>query len=106
MKLAPIILFVYNRPEHTKKTINALKLNKLASESTLFIFADGNKNVKDRNSVNEVRSYISTITGYKEINITLRDENLGLADSVISGVTEVIEKYGKEPPDVWKKTTK
>ena len=95
MKLAPIILFVYNRPEHTKKTINALKLNKLASESTLFIFADGNKNVKDRNSVNEVRSYISTITGYKEINITLRDENLGLADSVISGVTEVIEKYGK-----------
>jgi hypothetical protein len=95
MTLAPIILFVYNRLEHIKKTLEALKLNKLASDSSLFIFSDGNKNVKDRNSVDEVRSYISTTTGFKEINITLRDKNLGLADSVISGVTEVIEKFGK-----------
>lgn len=95
MNLAPIILFVYNRPEHTKKTIDALKLNKLASESTLFIFSDGNKNENDKKSVEEVRNYISTITGFKEIKIILRDRNLGLANSVISGVTEVINEYGK-----------
>ncbi len=95
MNLAPIILFVYNRPEHTKKTVNALRLNNLASESLLFIFSDGNKNENDIKAVEEVRNYIATISGFKDVKITLRKKNLGLADSVISGVTEVIEKSGK-----------
>jgi hypothetical protein len=95
MNLAPIILFVYNRPEHTKKTIDALRLNQLATESSLFIFSDGNKNENDRKAVEEVRNYIVTISEFKDVKITLRDKNLGLADSVISGVTEVIEKFGK-----------
>lgn len=95
MNLAPIILFVYNRPEHTKKTIEALKSNALASDSSLFIFSDGNKNKTDKKNVDEVRSYISKISGFKKIKIILRDKNLGLAGSVISGVTEVIEKFGK-----------
>lgn len=95
MNLAPIIIFVYKRPEHTKKTIEALRSNVLASDSSLFIFSDGNKNKTDKKNVDEVRSYISKISGFKEINTILRDINLGLANSVISGVTEVIEKYGK-----------
>lgn len=95
MNLSPIILFVYNRPEHTKKTVDALKLNQLASESLLFIFSDGYKNETDRKKVEEVRNYITTISGFKEIKITLREKNLGLADSVISGVTEIINEYGK-----------
>ena len=55
MNLAPIILFVYNRPEHTKKTVESLNQNELSSDSSLFIFADGNKNSKDKNAVNEVK---------------------------------------------------
>jgi hypothetical protein len=43
-ELAPIALFVYNRPEHTQKTIDALRQNDLASGSDLFIFSDGAKN--------------------------------------------------------------
>lgn len=95
MNLAPIILFVYNRLEHTKKTVDALKQNKLASDSLLFIFSDGNKSERDRKSVEEVRSFISTISGFDEIKIILREKNLGLANSVISGVSEVINKYEK-----------
>lgn len=95
MNLAPIILFVYNRLEHTKKTVDALKQNKLASDSLLFIFSDGNKGERDRKSVEEVRSFISTISGFDEIKIILREKNLGLANSVISGVSEVINKYEK-----------
>ena len=95
MNLAPIILFVYNRPEHTKKTVEALKSNLFASESLLFIFSDGYKNQNDKRAVEDVRKYISTISGFKEIKINLKDNNLGLANSVISGVTEVINKYDK-----------
>ena len=66
MNLAPIILFVYNRPEHTKKTLESLKINELASDSLLFIFSDGSKNENDKKSVDEVRKYVSTISGFKE----------------------------------------
>ncbi len=95
MNLAPIILFVYRRQAHTRKTVESLRLNKLTSDSLLFIFSDGYKNENDKKAVEEVRNYISTITGFKEIKIILREKNLGLANSVISGVSEVINKYEK-----------
>ena len=94
-KLAPIVLFVYNRSWHTEQTINALKLNFLAADSDLFIFSDGPKNEEDRNSVEKVREYLKTINGFKSINIIERKENIGLGKSIIIGVTEIINKYGK-----------
>lgn len=60
--LAPIVLFAYNRPDHTKQTIEALQKNELASESELFIYSDEAKNDDVRNSVDEVREYIDGVT--------------------------------------------
>ena len=37
--LAPIVLFVYNRPWHTKKALQALKENDLADQSILYIYS-------------------------------------------------------------------
>lgn len=95
MKLAPIVLFVYNRPEHTKKTLNALKKNILAKESKLFIFSDSAKSEKDVEKVNEVRKIIKNITGFKSVNIFNSKKNNGLANSIIIGVSKIIKKYGK-----------
>ncbi len=92
--ISPIILFVYNRPIHTRKTLEALQKNELASESELFIFSDGPKIENDEN-IKKVREYIKTIDGFKSVTIIEREKNLGLANSVISGVTEIIDKYGK-----------
>ena len=94
-ELAPIVLFVYNRPWHTQKTVEALLKNKLANESNLFIFADGPKNEEDSKKVSSVRSIIKSIRGFRTIQIIERERNWGLADSVIKGVTEVIDNYGK-----------
>jgi hypothetical protein len=93
--LAPIILFVYNRPEHTKRTVESLLKNTLVSRSNLFIFSDAAKNDKDFKNVEEVRNYIRTIKSFNKIEIIERERNFGLANSVISGVSEVIESYGK-----------
>lgn len=93
--LAPIVLFVYNRPWHTRQTIEALQKNKLASESDLFIYADGAKNMQDIDNVEEVRHYIQTISGFKSIKIIQREENWGLADNITDGVTTIVNKYGK-----------
>ncbi len=94
-KLAPIVLFVYNRPEHTRRTVESLIKNSLADKSSLFVFSDGAKSDKDSKSVEEVRNYIRTIKSFNKIEITEREKNFGLANSVISGVTEVIESFGK-----------
>ena len=95
MTLAPIILFVYNRKWHTEKTIEALKKNYLAPNSELFIYSDGAKTSTSLNDVNNVRKYLKTIKGFKNVTIIEKEKNLGLANSIISGVTEVINKYGK-----------
>jgi glycosyltransferase involved in cell wall biosynthesis len=92
--LAPIVLFVYNRPWHSKKTIDALLKNNLSSESELFIYSDAEKTTKDSGSVQIVRDYIKAIKGFKKITIIERKNNLGLASSIIDGVTSIVNKYG------------
>lgn len=95
MTLAPIILFVYNRPKHAKQTVEALQKNELANESELFIYSDAPKNENTVEKVKEVREYIKTIDGFKSVTIIEREQNWGLANSIIDGVTEIINKYGK-----------
>ncbi len=90
---APIALFVYNRLTNTKKTVNALTKNLLAKESDLTVFSDGPKADKDIEKVNEIRNYLKTITGFKSITIIESAVNKGLAASIISGVTEIVNKY-------------
>jgi hypothetical protein len=94
MQLAPICLFVYNRLDETKITVEALKANFLAAESKLFIFSDGYKNVETRSKVEEVRAYIKTITGFKEITLIECAVNKGLASSIIEGVTKIVNTHG------------
>lgn len=95
MSLAPIVLFVYNRPEHTKKTIEALQNNELSEDSELFIYSDAAKSIVDDEKVREVRKYVKSVTGFKKVSIIERDINFGLARSIIDGVTEIVNKYGK-----------
>ena len=91
---APIVLFVYNRPQHTRQTVDALLKNFEAKNSDLFVYADGVKGDTDIRSVAEIRSYILTIRGFKSINIVEREKNYGLAENIIQGVSEVVDQYG------------
>lgn len=92
---APIALFVYNRPLHTRKTVEALARNECAADSVLYIFSDHAKSAEAASAVNEVRSYIRGISGFKEVVIVEQTENFGLAKSIISGVSNLCAKYGR-----------
>ena len=92
---APIALFVYNRPEHTRRTIKFLKQNLLAEQSRLFIFSDASKNESSQILVEEVREIIRSVDGFLEVQIIERKSNLGLADSIIDGVSRLVKEYGK-----------
>ena len=90
---APIALFVYNRPKHTARTLKFLQQNALAAESRLFVFSDGAKTTEDEANVQEVRELLQNIDGFKSVEIIKRPHNLGLADSIIDGVSRLVKTY-------------
>jgi len=92
--LAPVILFVYNRPKHTKKTLQALEKNLLAKDTHLYIFSDAPKNADTIERVNTVRAIIREPWEFKHITIIERGRNWGLADNIIEGVTRIINEHG------------
>lgn len=93
--LAPIALFVYNRPEHTRRTLSYLQKNLLADESRLFIFADAAKTSADKAKVEQVRQLVKEVSGFKSVKVISRNQNMGLAGSIIAGVTQLVNEYGK-----------
>ena len=94
-KLAPIALFVYNRPDHARRTIEALRANILANESDLIVFSDAPKPETQVEKVVEVRQYIRQIVGFRSVTIVERESNFGLARSIVDGVTTTLKKYGR-----------
>lgn len=95
MNVAPIILFTYNRPEHTKQTVEALQRNIYASDSDLIVYSDAPKEENAREGVDKTRKYLKTVTGFKSLVRIEREKNMGLANSLIDGITNTVKKYGK-----------
>ena len=95
MQPAPIALFVYNRPVHTRRTVEALRKCSLANESRLYVFSDGPRSRQAEQAVQEVRQYLRTIDGFATVDIEERETNLGLAASVIDGVSRLCDEAGR-----------
>ena len=97
-QLAPVVVFAYKRADKIKKCLRALEENILADKTRVYLYADGAKSDKDRSDVEETRNCIRRFEkkhGFAELTVRYRECNMGLANSIISGVTEIIEKYGK-----------
>jgi len=86
-----IALFVYNRPDHTRKVLEGLKTNNI---SNLYIFSDGSKNEKDSEEVKEVRNLIKEIE-WCETEVHVSFHNKGLAHSIIDGVDYILNKHDR-----------
>ena len=122
MELAPIVIFSYNRPDHLKRTLDALSKNDLATESILFIFCDGPKALASsgqeereglqnsarrlfKGSQEAYDAYLQSIRDNvnlaksqswpKELHVIERDRNIGLAASIVGAVTDVVNQYGR-----------
>lgn len=95
LSLSPVVVFTYKRLEHLKKTIDSLKANLYADLTEVYIYSDAAKTVEDEKQVNEVRAYLKKIDGFKHVNIIMREQNWGLAENIIDGVTTIVNQYGK-----------
>lgn len=92
---APIVLFVFSRPDHTSRTIEALAANLLADQSDLIVYADGARNDSEVGKVNQVRDLARAAKGFRSVTLIERDTNYGLARNIIEGVSDVCKRYGK-----------
>ena len=92
---APIALFIYNRPAHVRRTVASLLANPEAAESDLFVFCDGAKTPESAAAVEEARAFVRGLTGFASLTVVERERNLGLAKSIIDGVTRLCRDRGR-----------
>lgn len=90
---APVVIFAYSRADHLRATIESLLANPEAKHSELIVYSDGPRDISSSSGVNEVRQYIDALTGFSSIRRIYRENNLGLANSIITGVTEVLNEF-------------
>lgn len=93
-KPAPIVLFIFARPHHVRRTIESLRVNRLASQSDLIVYADGPRGHEDDENVRHARAVARAATGFASVTMIERPSNVGLASNIIDGVTDVCERYG------------
>lgn len=90
---APIALFAYSRPNHVRRTVESLLTNPEAADSDLIIFSDGARSPDDEATVQRVRDYVDCIVGFRSLTVHMRPYNYGLADSIIDGVSRVLQLF-------------
>lgn len=98
MTYAPIIVFAYDRPDHLSQTLEALSKNDLARESKLYVYCDGFKETatsEQKTRVFECRRIAHKVNGFKNVQVIEREKNIGLADNIVSAVTEIVNQYGR-----------
>lgn len=93
MRCVPIVLFVFNRLDHTRRAVEALQKSELAKESELYIYSDGARGERDIEPIEAVRSYCGNITGFAQVHMVEREENWGIEKSEIAALTELLEMY-------------
>ena len=93
---APVVVFAYNRADKLKNCIDSLMACDGREKTTVYIYADGAAGDNDRPAVNKVREYLDSLENnhvFAGLTVIRRDSNNGLADNIISGVTEVINRH-------------
>jgi hypothetical protein len=95
MNTTPIVVFAYRRPRHLKRVLDALARNPVATQSPLFIYCDGAKRAAHLDDVAATRLVARSAAGFASIEIIERKSNLGLSNSIVAGVNEVCERFGR-----------
>lgn len=96
-KFAPIVVFAFNRPSSLENTIVSLLRNQEAICSDLYIFVDGihDENLDEKENVSRVQRYVKSIIGFRKVEYSFSLQNKGLGNSIIEGVTQIINQYGR-----------
>ena len=97
---SPVAMFVYNRADNTRRTLEALLQNKHAAETDVYVFSDGGKDERSWKKVNQVRSLlheterqVAETHALKSLTIVERPENIYLERNIIEGISYVLDRH-------------
>lgn len=90
---APVVLFAYARLEHLCRVVESLRANQEAGLTSLYVFCDGPRHESNKVKTDAVREYVNSIDGFASVTRVYREQNLGLAQSIISGVSEILSEH-------------
>jgi putative methyltransferase (TIGR04325 family) len=91
----PIALFAYARPDHLRQTVETLLRNPESAGSDLIVFCDAARTQDKLLAVQAVRDYAESISGFRSVTVHHRSENFGLAKSITTGASQVLEQYDR-----------
>lgn len=91
--MTPVCIFTFNRYDETFRSLQTLQENFLAKDSELYIFSDGPRNENDRTKIECIRKDLDQLDGFKAVYRIYSDVNKGLANSIVGGVSQVLEKH-------------
>ena len=95
-RLAPVALFVYNRADNTRRTLEALSQNTVAQQTEVFVFSDGGKDDNSWKLVNEVRQTVKAFAGcFQVFTVVERPENFYLERNITEGIAEVFKNHDR-----------
>ncbi len=90
----PLLILAFNRPTHVKRLIDSLRPH---APQKILVSVDGPriKNKNDSEKIAQVLKEIKKIDWTQDIELRIRESNLGLRFAVADAVTWVIDKYGE-----------
>ena len=86
-------MFIYKRATHLEKTLLSLLRCENLEKHSIYVFGDGARFESENAAVLETRLIAEKYLGNKA-EYYYSNKNMGLANSVINGVTKIINKYG------------
>lgn len=92
---APVALFVFNRPEHTRSILYDLLSQPECGRTTLYIFSDGARSDEDVAAVEQVRGICREVRGFADIHLIEHSSNIGLARNLTEGITYVLQRHSR-----------
>lgn len=88
-----IVIFTYGRLDHTKITLDSISKNYNFKEYPVVIYSDGPK-IGHEDKVLSVRDFLKDFRkNNTNVKVIERAKNIGLEKSIISGITETLERY-------------
>lgn len=94
-ELAPIVLFVFRRPDHTARLLESLSRNAEISRSTLYVYCEGSRSEADQPAVDATRELVRAYTCAGTLQVIERERNLGCAASILAGIDEVLARHDR-----------
>jgi hypothetical protein len=91
---SPIAIFCYRRADHAQRAISALARCPEFDRSPLIVFFDGPKHAEDESDVLATRRTVRDLLGDRATYVEA-EQNKGLANSIIDGVSQVCDQYGQ-----------